>query len=235
MRLDKFISYALGKTRSEARAIIKQGYIKVNEVIITKNDFYVDEYKDTIVYLGQTLEYKQFIYLMLNKPKGYLSATIDQKIPTVLDLVSEYRKHNLFMAGRLDLDSEGFLLLTNDGKFAHHLASPNHHCPKKYYVEVDGLFLEEDKISFEEGFKIYDGNKNPFTTKPAVLEIIDDNKAYITIREGKYHQVKKMCLKLNKVVIYLKRVKIGNVELDPKLKLGEYRLLTEKEVEHLKK
>lgn len=234
MRLDKYVSYALSKTRSETRAIIKQGSIKVNGKIIVKNDFNVDEYQDNITYNDVKIEYKNFIYIMLNKPQGYLSATEDAKYPTVLDLVKEYQKYNLFIVGRLDLDSEGFILLTNDGKFAHQLTSPNRDRPKTYYVEVDGNFENDDITNFKEGLFIYDGNKNLFKTKPAILDIIDHNRAYITISEGKYHQVKKMCLKTGKTVLYLKRIKIDQVELDPNLKLGEYRLLTETELETLK-
>jgi 16S rRNA pseudouridine516 synthase len=233
IRLDKFVSFALSKTRSEARDVIKKGNIKINNQLIKKNDWTVDEYHDVVLYNDVLIVYKEFIYLMLNKPAGYISATKDKTLPTVVDLIREYKNYDLFMVGRLDLDSEGLMIITNDGKFAHRITSPKHDIPKKYYVIVEGEFLEEDIISFQEGFMIYDGNKNLYKTKPSKLEIISPCEAYITIYEGKYHQVKKMCLKVGKTVTYLKRLEIGEVKLDPKLGLGEYRMLIEEEKEKL--
>lgn len=237
MRLDKYLSYALNLTRNEARNIIRNRNIKVNDNIILKTDYSIDEYLDTICYLNQKIDYKNNIYLMLNKPKGYLSATKDDKFPTILDLINKYQKYNLFMAGRLDLDSEGLMILTNDGKFAYNLTSPNHECKKRYYVEIENTipFTLEDINAFQEGLMIDDGKKNIFKTKLALLEIIDPFKAYITILEGKFHQVKKMCQKVGKTVTYLKRVQIGEIKLDPALKIGEYRLLTDEEIALLKK
>ncbi len=234
MRLDKFISHALGKTRSEARDIIKQGQITVNQTIMRKNDWTVDEYHDAILFHDQPIVFKNYLYLMLNKPMGYLSATKDQKYPTVIDLIKEYENYDLFMAGRLDLDSEGLMIITNDGKFAHGLTSPRHEVPKKYYVKTDAAFSEADVLAFQEGLFIYDGHKNRFKTQPAVLKIISPQEANVTIAEGKYHQVKKMCLKVGKNVTYLKRLAMGELELDPNLKTGEYRLLSVEEIDRLK-
>jgi len=234
MRLDKFISHALGKTRSEARDIIKQGMISVNQTIMRKNDWTVDEYHDLILFNDQPIVFKNYLYLMLNKPMGYLSATKDAKYPTVIDLIKEYENYDLFMAGRLDLDSEGLMIITNDGKFAHGLTSPRHEVPKRYYVKTNEEFSEADVLAFQEGLFIYDGHKNRFKTQPAVLEIISPQEAYVTIFEGKYHQVKKMCLKVGKNVTYLKRLAMGDLELDPNLKTGEYRLLSVEEIDHLK-
>ncbi|MGD9886726.1 MAG: pseudouridine synthase [Bacilli bacterium] len=229
MRLDKYIAYALGKTRGEARKIIANGEIKVNNQVMRKNDWTVNEYQDEIKHLDEIITYKQFIYIMLNKPKGYLSATKDERLPTIRDLVSEYAHYDLFMVGRLDLDSEGLIIMTNDGKFAHRITSPKKNVAKKYYVIVNKEFVKQDIHAFEEGLFIYDGNKNLFKTKPSQLEIISEHEAFITIYEGKYHQVKKMCLKQGKEVTYLKRIQIGNVSLDPQLAAGEYRLLTQAE------
>jgi 16S rRNA pseudouridine516 synthase len=237
MRLDKFLSYALNKTRNESRLIIRAGEITVNAITVIKHDFYIDESKDSVCYLGKPIEYRNFVYIMLNKPKGYLSATSDPHFPTVLDLVPEMLRRRLFMAGRLDLDSEGMMILTNDGKFGYHLTSPNRGCEKKYYVEIEpsNSFASADIEAFKSGMIISDGKGIPFMTKPAILEIISAHSAYITVREGKFHQVKNMCLKQGKTVTYLKRVKIGPVELDSSLKPGEYRFLTDSELTQLKK
>ncbi|MGD9605393.1 MAG: pseudouridine synthase [Bacilli bacterium] len=235
MRLDKYLAFALGKTRNEARKTIHNGEIQVNNQIVRKNDWVVDEHKDAIKYLNELIIYKQFVYLMLNKPKGYLSATKDANLPTIIDLVSDFSHYELFMVGRLDLDTEGLIILTNDGKFAHKITSPRHDVPKKYYAKVDKPFTSQDVLSFQEGLMIYDGNKKLFKTKSSKLDIISDYEAYITIFEGKYHQVKKMCLKAGKEVTYLKRIAIGGVVLDPNLKPGEYRLLNEEEIEMLSK
>lgn len=233
MRLDKYISFALGKTRSEARNEIKQGKVMVNNQVIRKNDWTVDEYKDEILFDLEPLRYKKFIYIMLNKPSGYLSATKDEELPTVIDLIEEYRHYDLFMVGRLDLDAEGLMILTNDGKFAHQITNPKHSISKKYYVKVEGEFSLDDVSSFRKGLMIYDGNKNLYQTKPATLDIISSNEAYITISEGKYHQVKKMCIKVGKTVTYLKRLQIGGLMLDSNLETGEYREITLEEKERI--
>lgn len=234
MRLDKYVSMVLGITRNEARQSIKSGAIKIEFKNNLKNDDSINEITDVVYYNGKKLEYIKYIYIMLNKPQGYLSATFDKSSPTVVDLVKEYQNYNLAMVGRLDKDTEGLFLLTNDGKFAHNLTSPKKDLFKKYYVEIDGSWSQDDITIFEKGLEIYDGNKNLFKTKPAVLEILDDDKAYISISEGKYHQIKKMCLKVGKEVKYLKRIAIGSLCLDEKLALGEYRLLTVEEIEKLK-
>ena len=234
MRLDKYVAKVLGITRNEARQLIKAKEITIEFKNHLHNDDTINEITDVVYYQGRKLEYMKYIYIMLNKPQGYLSATIDKKDPTVLDLVKEYQKYDLAMVGRLDKDTEGLFILTNDGIFAHRLTAPHKNVFKKYYVEVDGVWTEEDIVKFEEGFEIFDGNKNLFKTKPAKLEIIAEQKAYISISEGKYHQVKKMCLKVGKEVTYLKRIAIGNLQLDENLPVGAYRLLTEEEIETLK-
>ncbi len=171
---------------------------------------------------------------MLNKPKGYISATYDEKQKCVLDLIKGYEKANLFMVGRLDIDTVGLLILTNDGPLAHKLTSPKKECFKKYYVEVDGEFSLDDIEKLKLGLDLYDGKGKAYHTKEAILEIISKDKVYISISEGKYHEIKKMCQKLNKEVTYLKRISMGNLVLDESLKEGEYRELTDLEVSMLK-
>lgn len=235
MRIDKYLAYALNKTRSEVKKIIKSKHIQVNGQIIDKSDYQVDEFSDVITFMNKKVEYQQYLYLMMNKPSGYLCATTDNFHPLVTSLVKGYDNYNLFIAGRLDIDSEGFVLLTNDGDLAHKITSPKYNVLKKYYVEVEGEFLDTDIQEFASGMMISDGKGNIFQTKPGKLEVINTNKAYITISEGKFHQVKNMCLKLNKKVVYLKRVQIGELKLDNNLNLGKYRHLTEQEIILLQK
>lgn len=232
MRLDNFLNKALNVSRSEASKIIKNKQIKVNDTIIIKKDTYIDEQKDVIKYKDEIIEYKEFIYIMLNKPKGYLSATTDSKDKTVIDLINI--KRDIFPVGRLDKDTEGLLLLTNNGKYAHYLTSPNHHVVKKYYVEVEKEIFEEEIKLFCNGLEIRDGKNELYITKPAKLELINNNSCYVYISEGKFHQIKRMFEKINNKVLYLKRVKFGNIELDPNLQLGQYRELTEEEIKLFK-
>ncbi|MCK9536028.1 MAG: rRNA pseudouridine synthase [Bacilli bacterium] len=234
MRLDKYLSYALNVSRRDSRQIIRLGRVKVNGFTTIKTDFYIDEYQDEIFFDGNQLEYHEFIYLMINKPKGYITATRDLELPTILDLIKDYKKYNLFMAGRLDIDTEGFVLLTNDGNFAYNITKPQSKCEKKYYLETEEQFSLEDERLCREGLMIRDGKGRLIKTKPARLEIIESNKAYLTIYEGKYHQIKQMCRILGKKLKYLKRIKIGPIDLDSGLKPGEYRLLTTEEVNKLK-
>ena len=232
MRLDNFLNKALSVSRSEASKIIKDKKIIVNEKIVTKKDTYIDEQKDIIKYNGEIITYKEFIYIMLNKPKGYLSATKDGKEKTVIDLIDI--KRDIFPVGRLDKDTEGLLLLTNNGKYAHYLTSPNHHVEKKYYVELERDIKPEDIILFCEGLEIRDGKDELYMTKPAKLDVITNNSCYVYITEGKFHQIKRMFEKLDNKVTYLKRVKFGEIKLDETLELGQYRELTEEEIKLFK-
>ena len=232
MRLDNFLNKALSVSRSEASKIIKDKKIIVNEKIVTKKDTYIDEQKDIIKYNGEIITYKEFIYIMLNKPKGYLSATKDGKEKTVIDLIDI--KRDIFPVGRLDKDTEGLLLLTNNGKYAHYLTSPNHHVEKKYYVELEKDIKPEDIILFCEGLEIRDGKDELYMTKPAKLDVITNNSCYVYITEGKFHQIKRMFEKLDNKVTYLKRVKFGEIKLDETLDLGQYRELTEEEIKLFK-
>ncbi len=234
MRLDKFVSYALNISRSDSRHIIGAGRIKVNGRIVMKSDFSVDETRDAVDFDDERLAYRRFLYFMLNKPRGYVTSTRDPLHPTVLDLAGDYSKYNLFMTGRLDIDTEGFVLLTNDGKLAHKITSPKNNCRKKYYLLTEEGFGEEDIQLCREGFQIRDGKGRTVKTRPAELEILSDAEAYLTIYEGKHHQIKQMCRVLGKTLKYLKRIQIGPVALDPALKPGEYRPLTDEEINKLK-
>lgn len=235
MRLDKYISHALKLTRNDARQIIKSKVVKINDIVVTKNDYQLDIDKDIVKYFDKELIYQKFIYLMMNKPQGIISANTDNFHKTVIDLVrNDYPNYDLNPVGRLDIDTEGLLILTNDGKMLHQLTSPNKDTYKKYYVEVDGTFFEEEILAFKEGFELFDGNGKKYRIKPAILDIINPNTAYISISEGKYHQIKKMCLKFNKTVTYLKRVSVGKLILDESLKPGEYKELTTEEISLLK-
>lgn len=235
MRIDRYVSHALNIPRNDARKLIKNGLIKANGKKVLKNDLYIEEYQDKIFYNDEEIKYKEFVYIMLYKEKGYVSANKDNIYPTVIDeLKHQYDNYDLSMVGRLDLDTEGLMLLTNDGALAHTITNPKHKIPKKYYVECDNPFDIKDIDTFKKGFTILDGDGSPYQTKEATLEIIDKNKAYITIHEGKYHQIKKMCRYVGKEVTYLKRLSIAGIFLDETLKTGEFRELSEEEIQFLK-
>lgn len=234
MRLDKFLAhYGLG-TRKEVKNLIHKGHISINNEIIRKDDFKIDSDQDTVVADGQIISYKEFVYIMLNKPAGYVSATKDNLHPTVIDLIKGYSQYDLFPAGRLDKDTEGLLIITNDGDFSHKLLSPKRHHSKIYYALIDGVMTSDDIIKFKEGILI-DG----YRCFPANLDIItvteNQSEVYIEIYEGKFHQIKKMVQATGKKVIYLKRLEIKSLVLDKNLQPGQYRELTDDELFDLKK
>lgn len=236
MRLDKFLANSGIGTRKEVKELLKKRLIKVNDEIVKDGKIHVDENEDTVKYKDEIISYKKFVYIMLNKPNGVISATEDKVHKTVIDLLGdEYRTFEVFPVGRLDIDTEGLLLLTNDGVLSHNLLSPNKHVDKKYYVELEKLLTKMDIDKLEKGVEL----KN-FTTKDAKVEIIENGeesdkiRVYITISEGKFHQVKRMFKAVGNEVKYLKRVKMGTLSLDENLKLGEYRELTEDELTKLK-
>lgn len=231
MRFDKFLIYTLDISRTEAKKLIKNKEISINGKVVYSSNILITE-EDVIIYNNQRLIYEQYVYLMMNKPSGYISSTQDRE-KTVLDLVDKYKKYNLFIVGRLDKDSEGLLILTNDGQLSHKLTNPKSNIKKKYYVEVDGKFMEEDILRFKEGVNIKLPNNDLHRTLPSELEIIDTNKAYIEIVEGKFHQIKLMCEEIGKSVRYLKRISIGSLVLDDKLQLGQYRHLNKEEIQEL--
>lgn len=232
MRLDKYLSKALNISRSDALEIIKKGLINVNNVVIKKKDFYINEDIDNVSYQGQKLDYHEFVYIMLNKPQGVVSAVSDEKDQTVVDLIKE--RKDIFPVGRLDKDTEGLLILTNNGTLQHRLTSPKHDVIKKYFVKVAKDITDATIDSFKNGLYITDGKGENFLTKPAVLEKITRDSCYVSITEGKFHQIKKMFLACQNEVTYLKRIAMGPLVLDENLKVGEYRYLTNEEILILK-
>ena len=230
MRLDKLLAnYGIG-TRKEVKSLIRKGFVKVNGMIIKKDDFKVDHEIDEIVFDDELIEYRPYVYIMLNKPAGYISATKDNLHPTVLELIEGYENYDLFPVGRLDIDTEGLLLITNDGDFSHKLMAPSRNHSKLYWAEIEGVMDEKDIDSFKKGIVLDTG----YCCKSANLKVIevDDNccKVEIEIFEGKFHQVKKMVEVCGKEVIYLKRLSIRNLELDRSLALGDFRELSNEEL-----
>lgn len=234
-RLDKILSQMGIATRSELKKIAKQGRIKVNQKVVKDTSQHVDPVIDDIEVDGQVIKYEPYIYLMMHKPPGVISATEDMRDRTVVDLLAAAEQHfQPFPVGRLDKDTEGLLLLTNDGKLAHQLLSPRKHVDKTYYAKVDGRVGDEVVAAFANGVELDDG----YVTMPAKLEILAvedaESEIHVTIQEGKFHQVKRMFQAVGRQVTYLKRLRMGSLVLDPKLPLGEYRALTEEELRELK-
>jgi len=232
IRLDKYLADMGIGTRTEVKKLIRQGKVKVDETVVKSPEQKIDTTKQKVCCEGQEVGYERYEYYMLNKPAGYVSATMDDREQTVLDLITDKKRKDLFPVGRLDKDTEGLLLITNDGDLAHRLLAPKKHVDKLYYAKVEGVVTEDDKKAFAEGVSIGDGE----VTKPAVLEILQSDEIseiHLTIQEGKFHQVKRMFEAVGKKVIYLKRISMGTLRLDENLKLGAYRPLTEEELEHL--
>lgn len=237
MRLDKFLCACQIGTRSEVKKFIKQGLVSVNgNNSKLKPEMQVDEYADLVTYKGKQLVYEEFIYYVLNKGKGHVTATVDNRYPTVMEYFPEDLRKCLTPVGRLDVDTEGLLLMTNDGNFTHHILSPSHQMEKTYLAELDAPIPASAVDAFANGIDI--GDDKP--TLPATLtilpdEIIDDVHHFygeLTITEGRYHQVKRMYHAVGCEVIELKRLTIGKLNLDG-LSVGEYRKLTPEEVEAL--
>lgn len=232
IRLDRFLSEMGAGSRSDVKKQIGYGNVTVNEKVIRKPETKIDPENDRIVYRKQPVVYQKNVYFMLNKPAGLLSATKDEKAPTVIGLFEKEHRKKLFCVGRLDQDTEGLLLVTDDGDFAHRLMSPKKHVPKCYEAVLDGIADETDVAAMREGITF----DETFTTSPAELEILstDSEKGRcvcrLTIYEGRFHQVKRMFEKRGKKVEALKRIRIGNLSLDPALSTGEYRMLTEEEI-----
>lgn len=229
IRLDKFLTETGSLTRSQAKEAAKKGRILVNGEAEKKTDRKIDPEKDEIVLDGKRISYAAYEYYMLNKPKGVVSATEDKKYPTVVQLIQDRKRTDLFPAGRLDIDTEGLLLITNDGELTHNLLSPKKHVDKVYLAEFEGVFPEDGKEQFQAGLILEDGVK----TMPSHI-IVNGNQARLTIREGKFHQVKRMFQAVGCQVTYLKRLSMGSLTLDENLKPGEYRPLTNEEIESLK-
>jgi len=229
-RLDKIISDATSFSRKDVKGLIKAGRVTINGKIANSSEEKVDADTVEIVVSGEKINFCENHYFMMNKPAGYVSATEDVREKTVLELLKKEDKHlKLFPAGRLDKDAEGLLLLTDDGDFCHNVISPKKQIFKVYYVETEGKLTAEDAEAFEKGIILTDGLK----CLPGHLEILKsdvESEAYVSICEGKFHQVKRMLASLGKPVKYLKRVKIGNLELDMQLEKGRYRELKKEEI-----
>ncbi|MEG1415915.1 MAG: pseudouridine synthase [Clostridium sp.] len=232
-RLDKVLANMGYGTRKEVKAITKSGQVTVNSNIIKDSSTHVNPYEDEIIINGEKVNYREFIYIMMHKPPGVISATEDKHTETVIDIL-EYEDAVFKPApvGRLDKDTEGLLLITNDGELNHKLLSPKNHVPKKYYADIEGEVTESDIAEFSKGIVLDDG----YHTMPAELTILEsgeESKIEVVIYEGKYHQVKRMFEAVGKKVVYLKRLEMGPLVLDEDLELGQYRELTDEEVESL--
>lgn len=232
MRLDKFLCELGIGTRSEVKALLKKGLVTVNGEVIKRPESKIDEFKDEVCYGGEKLCYEAVQYFLLNKPAGCVTATRDHLSETVMSFLPPQRREDLFPVGRLDKDTEGLLLVTNDGQLAHELLSPKKHVEKTYYALIDGEVREEHKKLFIEGLDIGDETK----TLPARLEILKSgatSEITLTIHEGRFHQVKRMFEAIDTKVTYLKRLSMGTLTLGD-LQPGQVRRLTEKEISSLK-
>ncbi|TDF95990.1 pseudouridine synthase [Paenibacillus piri] len=238
MRLEKLLAHTGHGTRSEIKRMMKTGTVSVNGRPVKDGGMQVDPTRDEIAVDGEAIFYREFIYIMMNKPQGVISATEDTRERTVIDLLDpEHRQFEPFPVGRLDKDTEGLLLLTNDGKLAHNLLSPRKHVPKTYFAEIEGQVTEEDRQSFAKGVALDDG----YVTMPAELVILKSgapeygelSKIELTIMEGKFHQVKRMFQAVGKNVVYLKRLSMGPLQLDEHLAAGSCRELTAEELHEL--
>jgi 16S rRNA pseudouridine516 synthase len=234
LRIDKMLANLGFGSRKEVKQLLKSGAVKIDDVIVKDAKQHVDTTKQIVTLNGEVIEYREFIYLMMNKPQGVLSATEDSVGETVIDLLElGDQVYEPFPVGRLDKDTEGLLLITNDGQLAHKLLSPKKHVPKTYFAVIDQEVTEEDVKAFAEGVTLDDG----YETKPGELKILKSgirSDIELTITEGKFHQVKRMFEAVGKKVVYLKRISMGPLPLDETLELGEYRELTDEEVELLK-
>ncbi len=230
-RLDKLLSELGVGTRSQIKEAAKKGRISVNDKVVRETSQKVDSKNDEICLDSVPLTYVEYEYIMLNKPIGVVSATEDGRHRTVLDLITDSVRRDLFPVGRLDIDTEGLLLLTNDGKLAHRILSPRHHVEKTYYLTTDKEIPLRAVWQMAEGLRV----DEEFTALPAKLEILGKNSAYLTICEGKFHQVKRMMEAVGCKVTYLKRISMGSLTLDETLNPGEYRKLTHDELDKLRR
>lgn len=229
-RLDKIICSQTEYSRKDIKKIVSQKRIKVNGRIIIKSDIKIDENKDIILIDDKEIQIREYVYLILNKPKGYISATEDRTQKTVLDLIdNKYLHRDLFPAGRLDKDTTGLMIITDDGKFAHEILSPRKHVSKTYEVTLDIPVTEEMVKRFKDGIDLNDGK-----CKTAVMEITGEYSAKVILTEGRYHQIKRMFGCFGAKVIELHRIKMGGLELPNDLREGESRELTFEEIEKIK-
>lgn len=233
LRLDKYLADMGVGSRTQVKTMVRKKQVQINGTVIMQSDRKVDPGTDEVVVNGRIIGYAALEYYMLNKPAGVVSATRDRNEKTVLDLITEKKRKDLFPVGRLDKDTEGLLLITNDGDLSHKLLSPKKHVDKVYFAKVSGVIDGSIVTAFREGIDIGDEQK----TLPAALKIVtsaETSDVEVTIQEGRYHQVKRMFEAVGSEVLYLKRLSMGTLKLDPKLVPGEYRVLTEAEIERLK-
>lgn len=233
MRLDKFLGNHGFGTRKEVKLLVKRGAVKVNDVVVKKSDIKIVPENDTVTVYDEVVMYEPFVYIMLNKPAGYISSTKDYKDETVLELIEGFEHYDLHPVGRLDKDTEGLLILTNDGQFSHDVLSPRKHVNKTYFARVDGYVTDDTVELFKAGITLDDGYK----AMPAELQIIsagEISEIELVIQEGKFHQVKRMFIAVDMTVIYLKRIKMGGLLLDESLTPGAYRKLTLEEINFVK-
>ncbi|RDW18316.1 16S rRNA pseudouridine(516) synthase [Oceanobacillus arenosus] len=232
MRLDKLLANMGYGSRKDVKALMKKKLVTVNDAIAKDGSLHVEPEIDIVKVNENTVTYKKYIYLMMNKPQGVISATKDTRDRTVIDLLADEIKHfNPFPVGRLDKDTEGLLLITNDGELAHQLVSPNKNVGKTYFAKIQGKVTEEDVVEFRNGVILEDG----YQAKPAELTILSSDtisEIEVIITEGKYHQVKRMFESVNKTVIYLQRLSMGSLKLDHSLALGDYRELNDVELQY---
>ena len=233
MRIDKFLSNMGIASRTESSKAARQGGILVNGVPVKKSDAHINPEKDVITYCGRIIEYRKYTYILMNKPDGVVSATEDGRDKTVIDLLpEELQKLNLFPCGRLDKHTLGLVMLTDDGDLAHRLLSPKHHVKKRYFFESKFPLNESEIEYLEKGATLEDG----YVTKPSQIELFEDKKSgYITLVEGKYHQIKRMLESVNNKITYLERVTFGPLSLDEDLERGQWRFLTKDEIQELER
>ena len=236
LRLDKYLCDMQIGSRAEVKGLIKKKRIKVNEETVTKPELKIDTDNDIIKFDDEVINYHEYEYFMLNKPQGVISATNDKSDKTVIDLIKDAKRKDLFPVGRLDKDTEGLLLITNDGELSHNLSSPKRHVDKTYFAKVKGHITDEEVLKFKNGLVV----DETFTAKPARLHVLKFNDAdnttdiQITIHEGKFHQIKRMFEAVGSEVLYLKRLSMGTLLLDKNLIPGEYRKLSQEEINALK-
>lgn len=234
MRLDKFLAEAGIGSRSQVKNYIKKGMVSINDEKVKKPEYKVDIEKEIVKINGEIVEYVAFEYYMLNKPEGVVSATKDNVSETVIELIKDKKREDLFPVGRLDKDTQGLLVITNDGELSHNMLSPRKHVDKTYYATIEGIVTKEDAELFLQGVDIGDEK----LTMPADLEILSSaniSEIKLTIREGRFHQVKRMFEAVGKKVLFLKRIEMGGLKLDESLKPGEYRKLTKDEINLLRR
>ena len=229
MRLDRFLCELNIGTRSQVKELIKKGNVSVNGVIITKSDTNINETSDEVLFKGEKLRYREYVYIMINKPDGVVTATRDKNLPTVMDLIKPLPVKDMSPVGRLDRDTTGLLLITNDGELSHRLLSPKYHVDKTYLVTCEHSLTENDINRLCEGVDI--GDDEP--TLPARVKTSNGTDILLTIHEGRFHQVKRMLEAVDNKVTKLKRVSFGPLDLPGDLKEGEWRELTEDEIQKI--